>query len=176
MFNRKTRPVCSTQYGGCQACHGPCSVICLRATGTGMDCACRQGQRPDGICLVVGTVGSGFESNTTSDVIFTDSDLQPPSAAVSDTQIFWEAFPAGSGPTDRTTYMFSYMDAEAHRPSLEEFFDLYWDLMPRYQGVKLEDIKVRLVAEGAGSHDRLAMRVRHLKCQKNTSEMISLHG
>lgn len=33
-------------------------------------------------------------------------------------QYFWEAFPAGSGPTDRTTYMFAYMDAESHRWAL----------------------------------------------------------
>jgi hypothetical protein len=28
-------------------------------------------------------------------------------------QLFWEAFPAGTGPTDRTTYMFTYLDAGA---------------------------------------------------------------
>ena len=35
-------------------------------------------------------------------------------------QYFWEAFPASSGPTDRTTYMFTYLDASPHRQSLEE--------------------------------------------------------
>lgn len=44
-----------------------------------------------------------------------------------------QAFPAGSGPTDRTTYMFSYLDATPSRPLLEEMLEDYWDLMPDYQ-------------------------------------------
>lgn len=32
-----------------------------------------------------------------------------------DLQYFWEAFPAGSGPGDRTTYMFTYVDADPSR-------------------------------------------------------------
>ena len=46
-------------------------------------------------------------------------------------QYFWEAFPAGSGPTDRTTYCFTYLDAEPHRPSLAELMEDYWRLMPQ---------------------------------------------
>lgn len=67
----------------------------------------RWGVKPDGICLVVGGLASGFDpaANTTGDVIFTHTPLQPPGAPVSNAQYFWEAFPAGSGPTDRTTYM-----------------------------------------------------------------------
>jgi hypothetical protein len=61
------------------------------------------------VCLVVGTLASGFASNSGSDVIVTDQDMSV--LGESPLQIFWEAFPAGSGPTDRTTYMFSYMDA-----------------------------------------------------------------
>ena len=30
-------------------------------------------------------------------------------------QYFWEAFPAGSGPADRTTYLFTYIDADPRR-------------------------------------------------------------
>lgn len=130
--------------------------------------ACRGTRKPDGVCMVVGTVASGFQNNQTSDVIATVSDAQPPGDTVADAQVFWEAFPAGSGPTDRTTYMFTYMDAEAHRHSLEEFFDLYWDLMPRYQGVTLEDIEVtwgmlrRAGSQWGGAVHRsmLASRVR----------------
>lgn len=105
----------------------------------------RWGQKPDGMCLVVGTVGRGFDPrrNQSSDVICTASDVQPAGARVSDTQYFWEAFPAGSGPTDRTTYMFTYMDASPARPSLEDMFEDYWELMPRYQGIDLDDITVR---------------------------------
>jgi len=103
----------------------------------------RAGQRPDGVCLVVGTVGSGYVDNDTSDIIATASHQQPAGSPVPDAQIFWEAFPAGSGETDRTTYMFSYMDADASRPSLAAFFELYWDLLPGYQGVRLEDIEFK---------------------------------
>ncbi len=44
-----------------------------------------------------------------------------------------QAFPAGSGPRDRTTYMFTYLDATPNRPSLEQMLEDYWDLMPPYQ-------------------------------------------
>ncbi len=43
------------------------------------------------------------------DVIYTNEDLN----AVG--QYFWEAFPAGSGPSDRTTYLFTYIDADPRR-------------------------------------------------------------
>jgi hypothetical protein len=86
----------------------------------------RWGQKPDGICLVVGSCARGFDAatNTTGDVIFTTSHSQPPAPAgstaagaaaeqgVFNTQFFWEAFPAGSGPSDRTTYLFTYIDAQ----------------------------------------------------------------
>lgn len=75
----------------------------------------RHGQTPEGVCLVVGTLSRGFDTaaNTTSDVIFTDSDIEASAGDANGgrVQYFWEAFPAGSGPTDRTTYMFAYMDA-----------------------------------------------------------------
>ena len=48
-------------------------------------------------------------------------------------QLFWEAFPSATGPADRTTYMFTYMDAEPWRPSLHALFEEYWELMPEYQ-------------------------------------------
>jgi len=97
----------------------------------------REGQTPDGVCLVVGTCARGYrtEDNTSSDVIYTErpiSDYQ---------QIFWEAFPAGSGPNDRTTYMFTYIDANQDRPSLASFLETYWDILPEYQNVKLEDLE-----------------------------------
>lgn len=158
----------------------------------------RWGQKPDGVCLVVGTCCRGFdpETNTTGDVIYTNSDSQPSAsssgsshgsngngsngngsngngsngssgsregvfntqvraaeykpgcgtgsaaqcsarscfprpnacvclmlcagiqcsrAACPPPQFFWEAFPASSGPSDRTTYMFTYLDAQASR-------------------------------------------------------------
>ena len=49
-------------------------------------------------------------------------------------QYFWEAFPAKDG---RTTYLFTYMDADAQRLSLESLFDEYLRLLPEYQGVEI---------------------------------------
>uniref|UniRef100_A0A7S1XVK9 Squalene monooxygenase n=3 Tax=Phaeomonas parva TaxID=124430 RepID=A0A7S1XVK9_9STRA len=48
-------------------------------------------------------------------------------------QYFWEAFPAGSGEAHRTTYLFTYMDADEERPSLIDMLEDYWDLLPEYQ-------------------------------------------
>jgi hypothetical protein len=59
-----------------------------------------------------------------------------------------QAFPAGSGPRDRTTYMFTYLDATPNRPSLEQMLEDYWDLMPPYQGIKLEDVEILRVLFG----------------------------
>ncbi|KAK3257070.1 hypothetical protein CYMTET_33830, partial [Cymbomonas tetramitiformis] len=96
----------------------------------------RWGRQPDGVCLVVGTCARGFPDNSTGDVIYTNTDISDYR------QTFWEAFPAGSGPTDRTTYMFTYLDAHPDRPSLTRLLDEYWDAMPQYQNVKLEDLEV----------------------------------
>lgn len=106
----------------------------------------RWGQRPDGVCLVVGTCARGFENNSTSDLIYTRTPVTQ--VGSSKTQYFWEAFPAGSGPRDRTTYMFTYLDATPNRPSFEQMLEDYWDLMPPYQGIKLEDVEILRVLFG----------------------------
>jgi hypothetical protein len=96
---------------------------------------------PDGICIVVGGCARGFPAanNTYSDVIYTDTPLTTKSS--SQLQYFWEAFPAGSGEGDRTTYLFTYMDAKPERPSITEIVEDYVELLPRYQGVGVEDLK-----------------------------------
>lgn len=148
----------------------------------------RWGTKPDGVCLVVGTCGSGFApgNNTTADVILTNTPLQPAEAAfnrcvlgppcpatscpipsaqhahnmwphfvrvitptpvslrdwfranprlllpllsppfLSRAQYFWEAFPAASGPSDRTTYMFTYIDAAPYRKPLAAMMVRAW--------------------------------------------------
>jgi hypothetical protein len=86
---------------------------------------------PDGICIVVGSCARGFDpaNNTYGDVIYTNSQVQSKpttslaasqSPAKSQLQYFWEAFPAGSDPADRTTYLFTYIDAKPERPSVAE--------------------------------------------------------
>jgi len=108
----------------------------------------RWGQKPDGVCLVVGSCGRGFkaENNKSGDLIYANGPIIQ--KAKSCIQYFWEAFPAGSGPTDRTTYMFAYMDAHPDRPSLQELMEDYWDLLPSYQNIKVEDLKLLRVMFG----------------------------
>ncbi|MGF1520544.1 MAG: NAD(P)/FAD-dependent oxidoreductase [Nodosilinea sp.] len=90
--------------------------------------------KPDAVCLVVGTCAQGYPTNTTGDLIASFTPLRH------QCQYFWEAFPARDG---RTTYMFTYMDADPRRLSLTEFFEEYWTLLPEYQGVSLEDLRVQ---------------------------------
>lgn len=106
----------------------------------------RCGRKPDGVCLVVGSCARGFKDNSTSDVIYSSSSLKK--VGSSEVQLFWEAFPAGSGPVDRTTYMFTYIDPQPGSPKLEELLDEYWDLMPKYQGVSLDDLKILRIIYG----------------------------
>ncbi|OIW16243.1 hypothetical protein TanjilG_18958 [Lupinus angustifolius] len=106
----------------------------------------RSGRKPDGVCLVVGTCARGFNNNSTSDVIYSSSSVKK--VGNSNAQYFWEAFPTGSGPLDRTTYMFTYVDPQPGSPKLEELLEDFWDLMPEYQGVSLENLEILRVIYG----------------------------
>ena len=100
---------------------------------------------PTGVCIVVGTCASGFElGNDFGDLIYTNQDLwterggagaAAAGAAARDVrkQYYWEAFPAGSGEGDRTTYLFTYLDAAPERLPVEQMLEDYWDLLPTYQ-------------------------------------------
>ncbi|MDZ7964667.1 MAG: FAD-dependent oxidoreductase [Nostoc sp. DedSLP03] len=92
----------------------------------------RQGKKPDALCLVVGTCAQGFPENNSGDLLLSFTELQ------NQCQYFWEAFPARDG---RTTYLFTYMDAEPQRLSLEALFEEYLRLLPEYQGVELSKLK-----------------------------------
>ncbi|MBO3463080.1 FAD-binding oxidoreductase [Aetokthonos hydrillicola Thurmond2011] len=91
----------------------------------------RQGQKPDALCLVVGTCAQGFTENDNGDLLLSFTPLQ------NQCQYFWEAFPARDG---RTTYLFTYLDADPRRLSLEALFEEYLRLMPQYQGVELNQL------------------------------------
>ncbi|KAG5545615.1 hypothetical protein RHGRI_017939 [Rhododendron griersonianum] len=106
----------------------------------------RRGKKPDGVCLVVGSCCRGFKDNSTSDVIFSSSAVKE--VGESEAHYFWEAFPAGSGPMDRTSYMFTYVDPHPGCPKLEELLEDYWDLMPNYQGVSLDNLEILRVIYG----------------------------
>lgn len=106
----------------------------------------RSGRKPDGVCVVVGSCARGFTNNSTSDVIYSSSLARK--VGSSDAQLFWEAFPAGSGPTDRTTYMFTYLAPQPQSPKIEELLEEYWKLMPEYQEVSLDDLEIQRVLYG----------------------------
>jgi len=92
----------------------------------------RQGQIPDGICLVVGTCAQGFPNNDAGDLLVSFTPIQ------NQCQYFWEAFPARDG---RTTYLFTYLDAHPDRFSLETLFEEYFRLLPEYQQVDLSQLQ-----------------------------------
>jgi lycopene cyclase CruP len=94
----------------------------------------RAGQKPDGICLVVGTCAEGFEANTSGDLLVSFTPLRH------QCQYFWEAFPARDG---RTTYLFTYLDADPRRLTLTQLFEEYWQLLPDYQQVNLTDLRIK---------------------------------
>jgi flavin-dependent dehydrogenase len=110
----------------------------------------RAGAPPDGACVVVGSCADGFDAelNCFGDVIYSDTLIQPAGKADCPTQYFWEAFPASSSPTERTTYLFTYMDLAAERPSVLEIMNDYWRLLPTYQGVDLDRLELRRVLFG----------------------------
>ncbi|MEB3293544.1 MAG: FAD-binding oxidoreductase [Synechococcales bacterium] len=94
----------------------------------------RAGQKPDAVCLVVGTCATGFPKNDSADLIASFTPIQ------NQCQYFWEAFPARDG---RTTYLFTYIDAEPDRPSLQSLFDEYFRLLPTYQQVNLDSLEFK---------------------------------
>ncbi|GAB4148854.1 MAG: lycopene cyclase family protein [Cyanobacteria bacterium J069] len=93
----------------------------------------RGSQRPDAVCLVVGTCAQGYPKNDTGDLFVSITPI------ANQCQYFWEAFPAHDG---RTTYLFTYVDVHPSRPSLEQLFDEYFRLLPEYQDVALDQLQI----------------------------------
>ncbi|AKG24003.1 FAD-dependent oxidoreductase [Calothrix sp. 336/3] len=91
----------------------------------------RGGKKPDALCLVVGTCAEGFPENHQGDLLLSFTTLE------NQCQYFWEAFPARDG---RTTYLFTYMDADPQRIGLETFFEEYLRLLPAYQNIELNQL------------------------------------
>jgi lycopene cyclase CruP len=91
----------------------------------------RKGEKPEGVCLVVGSCGNGYQQNETGDLIVSFTPIK------NRCQYFWEAFPAKDG---RTTYLFTYVDAHPQRLSLEDLMRDYWQLLPEYQQIELGKI------------------------------------
>eukprot|EP00522_Entomoneis_paludosa_P018702 CAMPEP_0172466604 /NCGR_PEP_ID=MMETSP1065-20121228/56666_1 /TAXON_ID=265537 /ORGANISM="Amphiprora paludosa, Strain CCMP125" /LENGTH=664 /DNA_ID=CAMNT_0013223467 /DNA_START=56 /DNA_END=2050 /DNA_ORIENTATION=- len=120
------------------------ATLIMDAMGNGSPITRQQrfGNKPDGVCAVVGSCASGFEkeTNLVGDIIYTNTMIQD-KGENGKMQYFWEAFPVGIGRNGnepgtsdvKTTYMFTYMDADPRRPSLETLMEDYWKLLPEYQ-------------------------------------------
>ena len=99
----------------------------------------RQGQKPDAVCLVVGTCAQGYVANETGDLIATCTPI------LNHCQYFWEAFPARDG---RTTYLFTYVDCHPQRFSLEYLLAEYFRYLPQYQNCDLAQLACQRVLFG----------------------------
>jgi lycopene cyclase CruP len=95
--------------------------------------------RPEGVCMVVGSCARGLPEQPFGDLIYTFQPIQ------NHCQYFWEAFPARDG---RTTYMFTYADADPQRPNFSEMLADYLELLPEYQGVDLAELDFQRVLMG----------------------------
>ena len=94
----------------------------------------RAGQKPEAVCLVVGTCAQGIPAGTSGDLMVSLNPIEQGS------QYFWEAFPAQDG---RTTYLFTYASFSPEQPTLEQLFDHYAQALPAYQGVALSEIRAQ---------------------------------
>ncbi len=93
----------------------------------------RQGNRPDGICLVVGSCAQGLPQQEYGDLFYSFTPIK------NACQYFWEAFPAKDG---RTTYMFTYADLHPDRLSFKQLFREYFSYLPKYQNIDIQEIKL----------------------------------
>jgi flavin-dependent dehydrogenase len=117
-------------------------VIDCMGNGSPISRQQRYGKKPDGICAVVGSCASGFEkeNNLVGDIIYTNSKIEN-KGDNGQLQYFWEAFPVGIGRNGKepgtsdvkTTYMFTYLDADEQRPTMESIMNDYWKQLPLYQ-------------------------------------------
>ncbi len=99
----------------------------------------RNGDRPNAVCLVVGSCAQGYAPNPSGDLIATITPI------LNQCQYFWEAFPARDG---RTTYLFTYLDPDPARFSLEFLLSEYCRLLPSYQTCDLADLTFQRVLFG----------------------------
>ncbi len=98
-----------------------------------------QNPKPDGVCMVVGSCAQGIPEKSHGDLIYSFTPIQ------NHCQYFWEAFPARDG---RTTYMFTYVDAESDRPSFAQLMEDYLFWLPQYQEVELAKLQFQRILFG----------------------------
>jgi len=114
----------------------------------------RYGMKPDGVCAVVGSCAAGFkkESDKKGESRFMTPKLQ--NSKNGKQQYFWESYPSEVGKTKKkgmfgflpgyknevsaesdvkTTYLYTYMDAEERRTSLASLMNDYWKMLSDVQ-------------------------------------------
>ena len=112
-------------------CMGHRSPIALQQRG---------GQRPDGVCVQVGSAARGawtsqWASRGDFFVTCADATLAGPRRRAR-AQYFWQAFPSAAAASERSTYLFTYLRPSEEMPSLLEVMEDYWRAMPRYQRIE----------------------------------------
>ncbi len=95
--------------------------------------------KPDGVCMVVGSCAKGMPEKSYGDLIYSFTPIQK------QCQYFWEAFPAKDG---RTTYMFTYVDADIQRLSFAQLMEDYLFWLPKYQEIELNQLEFKRVLFG----------------------------
>jgi lycopene cyclase CruP len=95
--------------------------------------------KPDGVCMVVGSCAKGMPDKSYGDLIYSFTPIQ------NQCQYFWEAFPAKDG---RTTYMFTYVDADPQRPNFAQLMEDYLFWLPKYQEIELSKLEFQRVLFG----------------------------
>ena len=95
----------------------------------------RHGVKPDGICAVVGSCARGYNDNTESHNPDTDtrSTVIKTQTKNKKNQYYWESFSVDNDDDAKTTYMYTYIDADKKRPSLLDLMEDYWLSLPEYQ-------------------------------------------
>ena len=88
--------------------------------------------KPDGLCVIVGTSSAGFDSlqSANGDIVCT-MDTTENDFSNGKMQYIFEA--PTSQDDDKVIYMFTFMDSDQDRPSLESLVDDYWTMLPKYQ-------------------------------------------
>ncbi|CAN8068946.1 unnamed protein product [Agarophyton chilense] len=105
----------------------------------------RNGRKPDGVCIVVGSCMNGpWPEQGSLDLIFSSQPINQRRS----TQYFWEAFPVQREANARTTYMFAYGPCDKRRHSLTEALEDYLQELPEYQGIDVDDMQVKRVLFG----------------------------
>ena len=119
----------------------------------------RNGQRPDGVCVQVGAccaVGgrqdarwsTGSPPDVPGDFFVTADDaVRAGPRGRARMQYFWQAFPSCRSPSERSTYLFTYLRPGEEMPGLLDVMEDYWRLLPSYGTSPAKSSQVSLASD-----------------------------